>query len=76
MATITFRSDADVDRALDDLRQGGDDRSQVIREAILLAWRTQQDERLLAEAQAVASDPADRDEARAVLSDMDDLRAW
>jgi predicted transcriptional regulator len=76
MSTITFRADEDVDRALADLASGDRDRSQVIREAILAAWRTRRNERLRAEAEAVAADPEDRAEARAVLADMDSLRAW
>ena len=76
MSTITFRADEDVDRALADLTSGDRDRSQVIREAILSAWRTRRDEQLRAEAEAVAADPEDRAEARAVLADMDSLRAW
>lgn len=76
MATITFRSDDDVDRALADLADGDRDRSQVIREAILAAWRQRQEERLRAEAEALANDPDDRAEARAVLADMESLRAW
>lgn len=76
MSTITFRADEVVDRALDDLTSGDRDRSQVIREAILSAWRVRRDEQLRAEAEAVAADPEDRAEARAVLADMDSLRAW
>jgi predicted transcriptional regulator len=76
MTTITFRTDADVDRALADLGSGGQDRSQVIREAIMTAWRARQAERLRAEAEALAADPDDRAEARQVLSDMESLRAW
>ena len=52
------------------------DRSHVIREAILAAWRLRQAERLRAEAEAAAADPDDVAEARAVLIDMDSLRAW
>ncbi|MDY7087499.1 MAG: hypothetical protein SYR96_20575 [Actinomycetota bacterium] len=76
MTTITFRADDDVDRALADLTSGDRDRSQVIREAILAAWRARQAERLRAEAEAVAADPDDVAEAKAVLADMEDLRAW
>jgi hypothetical protein len=61
---------------LADLTSGDRDRSQVIREAILAAWRARRDEHLRAEAEAVAADPEDRAEARAVLADMDSLRAW
>jgi Arc/MetJ-type ribon-helix-helix transcriptional regulator len=76
MSVITFRADAEVDHALADLTSGERDRSQVIREAILAAWQARRDERLRAEAEAVAADPDDRAEARAVLADMESLRAW
>ena len=76
MATITFRTDSDVDRAIAALTAGDGDRSQVIRDAILLAWRVRQDDILRAEAQALTADEADVAEARAVLHDMGDLRAW
>jgi predicted transcriptional regulator len=76
MSTITFRADDDVDRALADLTEGDRDRSQVIRDAILAEWRRRQAERLRAEAEALAADPDDRAEARAVLADMESVRAW
>jgi predicted transcriptional regulator len=76
MSTITFRADEEVDRALAELTSGDRDRSQVIREAILAAWRAQREEELRAEARAAADDPDDVAEARAVLADMDSLRAW
>ena len=76
MSVITFRTDDEVDHALAELAGGERDRSQVIREAILAAWRRRREERLRAEAEAVAADPDDRAEARAVLADMESLRAW
>jgi predicted transcriptional regulator len=76
MSTITFRADDEVDRALADLASGDRDRSQVIREAILAAWRNRRDEQLRAEAEALAADTDDRAEARTVLADMESLRAW
>lgn len=76
MATITFRTDDDIDRALADLTAGDRDRSQVIRDAIIAAWQTRRAERIRAEAEALAADPDDRAEARAVLADMEPLRAW
>jgi hypothetical protein len=39
-------------------------------------WRTRRDEQLRAEAEAVANDPDDVAEARAVLTAMEALRAW
>jgi predicted transcriptional regulator len=76
MTVITFRADDEVDRALADLGGGERDRSQVIRDAILLAWRTRHEEDLRAEAEAIAADVDDRAEARSVLADMESLRAW
>lgn len=76
MATITFRTDDEVDRALADLAMGDRDRSQVIRDAVLAAWHRERAERLRQEAEALANDPQDRAEARAVLADMETLRAW
>jgi predicted transcriptional regulator len=76
MTTITFRADDDVDRALAELTSGDRDRSQVIRDAILAAWHARRDERLRSEAEAVAADADDRAETRAVLADMESLRAW
>lgn len=76
MTTITFRADEDVDRALAELATDGRDRSQAIRDAILAAWRRQRDDQIRAEAESVAADAADRSEARAVLADMESLRAW
>jgi len=76
MSVITFRADDEVDHALAELTSGERDRSQVIREAILAAWRARRDDQLRAEAEAVAADPDDQAEAHAVLADMESLRAW
>jgi len=76
MATITFRTDDAVDAALAALTSNDRDRSQAIREAILLAWRTRQNEVIKAEAEALAADEGDLAEARQVLTDLESLRAW
>lgn len=76
MASITFRTDREVDEALAALMAGGGDRSQAIRDAILLARRVRDEARLRAEAASLADDVGDRAEARAVLADMESLRAW
>ena len=76
VSTITFRTDEEVDHALAEMVSGERDRSQVIREAIIAAWHRQRDEQLRAEAEIIAADPDDRAEARAVLADMESLRAW
>lgn len=76
MSVVTFRTDDEVDAALAELEGSSRDRSQAIREAILLASRVKRAERVRAEAEALAADDADRAEARAVLADMDSVRAW
>lgn len=76
MAMITFRTDPDVDAALAALMAEGLDRSQVIRRAILTARRVAEETRLRAEAESLAADEADLNEARAVLADLESLRAW
>ena len=76
MATITFRTDVEVDAALADLMQGDRDRSTAIREAILLAHRVKEAELLRAEAANLAQDIDDLAESRAVLAAMESLRAW
>lgn len=76
MATITFRTDPEVDAALAALVGEGRDRSRAIRDAIIEAARSERAARLRAEAEALANDPDDRNEARAVLEDLESLRAW
>lgn len=76
MATITFRTDAEVDVALARLVSDGRDRSAAIRQAILTAARFAENTRLRAEAEALAADDADVAEAREVLSELEALRAW
>ena len=60
MATITFRTDAEVDAALDELIGPDVDRSRAIREAIIEAARREEARRLRLEAERIAADPADR----------------
>ena len=76
MKAITFRPDGQVEAALAALTADGSSQSEVIREAILAAWRRRRSEALRAETAALAADPDDRDEAGAVLADMGELRAW
>src|SRR2546421_10290512 len=70
MSVITFRADDEVDHALAELSGGDRDRSQVIREAILAAWRARRDEQLRAEAEAVAADPDDQAEGPPVTAGL------
>jgi predicted transcriptional regulator len=76
MATITVRVDDEAERALAELTSEGRSQSAVIREAIIAAWVTRRRARLRAEAEALASDPDDVAEMRAVQADLESLRAW
>jgi hypothetical protein len=76
VSPITFRPDADTERALRELTSDGSSISAAIRDALLAAARMHEEERLRAESLSVATDPDDLAEARAVLADMESLRAW
>lgn len=77
MATITFRTTPELDQALNELAADtNQDRSAAIRSAILQSWHAHRATRLKAEAAALADDPDDLAELRAVREDMDELRAW
>ncbi len=73
--TITFRPDEDALRALAVLTQDGTPVSTAVR-ALIDAARARAQERLGAEAAALAADEGDRAEAAQVLRDMETLRAW
>jgi len=74
--SITFRVDADAERALAALTADGTSVSDAVRTALVEAARRQTGERLRAEATRIAADDADRAEAAQVLRDMESLRAW
>lgn len=76
MSTVTIRTDAETDRALEALTRDGRSRSEVVREAILLAYRRQASARLRAEARAAAADPADLAEVRSIREELDTPGAW
>jgi len=76
MATITFRPDEESERALAALTADGRSVSAAIREALVHEARRLADERMRAEAIALAADPEDVAEARQVLEDLEPLRAW
>lgn len=76
MATITIRTDKAVDEALDALTSDDRSRSDVIREAILLAYREQRHALLRAEAEALRNDPEDVAASRALAEELDSVRAW
>jgi len=74
--TITFRPDEDARRALAVLTQGGTSVSTAVRAALIEAAKRAAQDRLRAEATALAADDADRAEAAQVLRDMETLGAW
>lgn len=74
--TITFRPDEDAARALAVLTADGTAVSSAVRSALIDAARSRAQQRLRAEAVALAGDAADRAEAAQVLRDMETLRAW
>lgn len=76
MSTVTIRTDDETDTALEALTRNGRSRSDVIREAILLAYRQESAGRLRAEAEATAADPEDLAEVRAIREEMDAHGAW
>lgn len=76
MSTITVRTDADIEAALDTLTADGTSRSQAVRAALLEAARARLRAELEAEARALAADSDDVAEARAVQADLETLRAW
>lgn len=76
MATITFRTDREVDQAIRELTADGTSASDVLRAAVLHAWREQRRAQLRADAEASMSDPDDIAEMRRLREEMDSLRAW
>lgn len=76
MATLTIRTDSEVERALAVLTQDGRSRSEATRTAILDAERAQRRARLRTEAEALRNDPEDVAASRALADEMDAIRAW
>lgn len=76
MRTLTIRTDAEVEHALEALTRGGLTRSEVARAAILEAERAHRRAQLRAEAESLRNDPQDVAASRALAAEMDALRAW
>ncbi|MGC8514008.1 MAG: hypothetical protein ACP5P1_13405 [Acidimicrobiales bacterium] len=72
---ITFRPDADTERALKALTADGTLVSEAIRSALVEAAVTRQRRAVRGESEALAADPQDRAEMARVLADMESLRA-
>ncbi|WP_051898331.1 ribbon-helix-helix protein, CopG family [Sciscionella sediminilitoris] len=75
---MSFRADESTVEAIEWLLENtdGSDRSEVIRRAILDEARQLQNDRIRAQAEAIAADEDDRAEMRAVRADLDAIRAW
>lgn len=73
---ITFRADEDAERALAVLTADGTPVSAAVRAALIEAARHRAQAQLRDEAESLAADAVDRDEAAQVLRDMETLRAW
>lgn len=71
-----MRIDEETAEALAVLTADGTSRSQAVREALLEAVRARIRAELEAEARALAEEPEDVAEARAVQADLEPLRAW
>jgi len=69
-------TDEDARRALAVLTQDGTSVSTAVRAALIEAAKTAAQDRLRAEAAALADDESDGAEAAQVLRDMETLRAW
>jgi hypothetical protein len=74
--TITFRPDEDARRALAVLTHDGTPVSTAVRAALIDAAKAVAQDRLRAEAAALAADDTDRADSAQVLRDMETLRAW
>lgn len=76
MTVVNFRTDESSERALAELTADGSTMSEAIRRALVDAVRLRRRERMRAESLELIDDEEDRAEARRVLADMDQLRAW
>lgn len=76
MSVLTIRTDDETDRALAALTRGGRTRSDVVREALLDAYRRALAAELRQEAEAAAADADDLAEVRAIREELDNPGAW
>jgi hypothetical protein len=76
MSTLTIRTDAAVERALEVLTREGVSRSDAARTAILEAERAHRRAQLRAEAESLRNDPEDVAASRALAAEMAAVRAW
>lgn len=74
MTVVNFRTDAEAQRALDELTADGTSVSAAIRQALLDSVVLRKRERMRRESLEVVDDPADLAESRAILAHMGELR--
>ncbi|MCL2786941.1 MAG: hypothetical protein FWD59_00330 [Micrococcales bacterium] len=78
MAVKTFRTDAETERALEYLggELGDNSFTSIVRYSLVETERALRRAALRAEAKALRENPADVQEMRAVMEDMEALSAW
>jgi hypothetical protein len=76
MRVLTFRTDTASEKALAELTADGASVSEAIRRALLEAARQRRRAEMRRQAEALALDPEDLAESRAILAEMETLRAW
>jgi hypothetical protein len=76
MTLLSFRNDERSDLAVAELMADGSSASDAIRPALVDAVRLHRREQMRIESLALMNDETDRAESCAVLSEMDELRAW
>ena len=74
MTVVNFRTDADAQRALDELTADGTSISAAIRQALLDSVVMRKRDRMRRESLELADDAADLAESRAILAHMEQLR--
>jgi len=74
--TLTIRTDAEVEQALESLTRDGQSRSEATRAAILAAERAHRRALLRAEAEQLRNDADDVSASRELAAEMDAIRAW
>jgi len=76
MTVVNFRTDERSDRALAELTADGATVSEAIRQALVDAVRLRRREQMRRESREVSEDLREVAESKAVLREMEALRAW
>ncbi len=76
MPVVNFRTDPRSDQALAELTADGSTVSEAIRQALVDAVRLRRREQMRRESLDVSQNPVEVAESRAVLREMEELRAW